>query len=322
MTLKLADFGLALNLREERAVTRVGTLDYMAPEVLRCPLKRHPADNKERADLHYTGTVDAWAVGVLAYELLTGRCVRVCLRRCCVVAASATQAAPNTHKCVRIMRACPCAHETMAHRRAPFSAAGASDASIEAAIHGAQPVFPSRMSDAAKAFIAAALAKAPSARPSIVHMLQHSWIRSFKVRGGEMLDARRHVPFPPLHGWMLTLLVLCVCCHDLPHTQRCSSNGAADSATHCDVRDAALHAAHAPEACDAHAAAGHSTVQQAPQQPPLLPPPLPPPQQQPRVGGVSLPPVSAVRTGGAKGAWAHAGGTTQQPSLSAWHPTL
>ena len=31
MTLKLADFGLAIDLREERAVTRAGTLDYMAP---------------------------------------------------------------------------------------------------------------------------------------------------------------------------------------------------------------------------------------------------------------------------------------------------
>jgi serine/threonine protein kinase len=33
--LKLADFGLAIDLREERAVTRAGTLDYMAPEVRR-----------------------------------------------------------------------------------------------------------------------------------------------------------------------------------------------------------------------------------------------------------------------------------------------
>jgi serine/threonine protein kinase len=34
MTLKLADFGLAIDLRRERAVTRAGTLDYMAPEVI------------------------------------------------------------------------------------------------------------------------------------------------------------------------------------------------------------------------------------------------------------------------------------------------
>jgi hypothetical protein len=29
MVLKLGDFGLAIDLREERAVTRAGTLDYM-----------------------------------------------------------------------------------------------------------------------------------------------------------------------------------------------------------------------------------------------------------------------------------------------------
>jgi serine/threonine protein kinase len=67
-------------------------------------------------------------------------------------------------------------------RRAPFSAAGASDASIEAAITRGAPVeFPSRMSDAARSFITAALHKAPTARPTIVQMLQHPWIRSFQV---------------------------------------------------------------------------------------------------------------------------------------------
>lgn len=50
-----------------------GTLDYMAPEVLRCPLKRLPGDNKDKQELHYDGTVDTWAVGVLAFELLVGR---------------------------------------------------------------------------------------------------------------------------------------------------------------------------------------------------------------------------------------------------------
>jgi len=70
--LKLADFGLAIDLNEERAVTRAGTLDYMAPEVLRCPPKNLPQENKNNAALHYNNSVDAWAVGVFAYELIVG----------------------------------------------------------------------------------------------------------------------------------------------------------------------------------------------------------------------------------------------------------
>ncbi|MEW5312978.1 MAG: hypothetical protein WDW38_004574 [Sanguina aurantia] len=61
MGLKLGDFGLAIDLREERAVTRAGTLDYMAPEVLKCPFKSRPDENKLDARLHYSNRVDAWA---------------------------------------------------------------------------------------------------------------------------------------------------------------------------------------------------------------------------------------------------------------------
>eukprot|EP00955_Chlamydomonas_euryale_P024117 254305-Chlamydomonas_euryale.AAC.1 len=43
------------------------------PEVVVCPDKRKPSDNKELVHLHYTHVVDAWAVGVLAFELLAGR---------------------------------------------------------------------------------------------------------------------------------------------------------------------------------------------------------------------------------------------------------
>ena len=37
MCLKLGDFGLAIDLREERAVTRAGTLDYMVRHLLGLP---------------------------------------------------------------------------------------------------------------------------------------------------------------------------------------------------------------------------------------------------------------------------------------------
>lgn len=42
-------------------------------QVLRCPDKHQPEDNKDRADLEYGTAVDAWAMGVLAYELIIGR---------------------------------------------------------------------------------------------------------------------------------------------------------------------------------------------------------------------------------------------------------
>lgn len=71
--LKLADFGLSIDLAEERAVTRVGTVNFMAPETLHCPSKKLPGDNKERDDLWYGAKVDTWACGAIAYELLVGR---------------------------------------------------------------------------------------------------------------------------------------------------------------------------------------------------------------------------------------------------------
>lgn len=41
-------------------------------QVLICPDKRRPEENKEKVLLAYTAQVDAWAVGILAYELLVG----------------------------------------------------------------------------------------------------------------------------------------------------------------------------------------------------------------------------------------------------------
>lgn len=42
-------------------------------QVLVCPDKHLPSDNKGRSDLWYTPAVDSWALGVLAYELAVGR---------------------------------------------------------------------------------------------------------------------------------------------------------------------------------------------------------------------------------------------------------
>ena len=37
-----------------------------------CPEKSRPEENKEKTVLHYSPAVDAWAMGILAYELLLG----------------------------------------------------------------------------------------------------------------------------------------------------------------------------------------------------------------------------------------------------------
>lgn len=68
--IKLSDFGAAINTAREMAVTRIGTLDYVAPEVLRNPDKDKMGE--DRAAYAYTVKVDVWAVGILTYELLLG----------------------------------------------------------------------------------------------------------------------------------------------------------------------------------------------------------------------------------------------------------
>lgn len=73
MKLKIGDFGLAIDMGNERGVTRAGTLDYMPPEVLRCPFKAYPDENKNNTDLVYSSQhVDSWALGILVYEILVG----------------------------------------------------------------------------------------------------------------------------------------------------------------------------------------------------------------------------------------------------------
>lgn len=52
-----SDFGLSIDERKERPVTRAGTLDYMPPEVLGCPDKTHPQDNKNNKSLTYGAKV-------------------------------------------------------------------------------------------------------------------------------------------------------------------------------------------------------------------------------------------------------------------------
>lgn len=66
-TLKLLDFGLAMDVDDQEEMLRAGTPGYMAPEVLIAPNRPQP-----RSQVYYNETSDLWSLGVMAYELLTG----------------------------------------------------------------------------------------------------------------------------------------------------------------------------------------------------------------------------------------------------------
>jgi serine/threonine protein kinase len=56
-SIKVCDFGLAINVRLERPASRLGTLQYMAPEVVKRPFQR-PRD-MSKVDTYDEG-VDIW----------------------------------------------------------------------------------------------------------------------------------------------------------------------------------------------------------------------------------------------------------------------
>jgi serine/threonine protein kinase len=67
----LTDFGFALDYKKSKCVTRLGTTDYMAPEIVRCDKARRD-ELRALGKNGYGPEVDCWAIGVLAYECLVG----------------------------------------------------------------------------------------------------------------------------------------------------------------------------------------------------------------------------------------------------------
>ncbi|GIL86093.1 hypothetical protein Vretimale_13883 [Volvox reticuliferus] len=191
--LKLGDFGVSINLREERAVTRAGTLDYMAPEVLRCPLKSRMDENKDDISLAYTTAVDVWAVGVLAYELLTG----ILPSKISVDPAVAASPGRSIQTSAQQQHSQPDPYsnhthpERFQHHHPPLqpeelllAAAHSSGCSnVNGSGNSRQqgiPLalsFPGSVPEAARDFIFKALADDPSARPTIREMSLHRWMR-------------------------------------------------------------------------------------------------------------------------------------------------
>lgn len=65
-SMKIADFGLAIDVANGRPADVAGTIYYCAPEVLR------PLVDPDSPNIDYGLKSDVWSCGVIAYEMLTG----------------------------------------------------------------------------------------------------------------------------------------------------------------------------------------------------------------------------------------------------------
>ncbi|GIL53916.1 hypothetical protein Vafri_9498 [Volvox africanus] len=146
--LLVADYGVSIDLNNERAVTRAGTEGYMAPEVERCPLKVEPHENKDSPEYAYSTAVDIWAVGVLAYELMVGFPPVV------MSAGSGNPAATSD-----------------------VLDDNSVDVFVRSHMNSASLHFPASVPHVARAFVLAALASDPLERPTAAQLLQHPWLQ-------------------------------------------------------------------------------------------------------------------------------------------------
>ncbi|GIL54034.1 hypothetical protein Vafri_9589 [Volvox africanus] len=155
-------------------------VDYMAPEVLRCPLKSRMEENKDNEFLSYTTAVDVWAVGVLAYELLTGilpftkgsdLSVAASLGPVAhAAAAAAAAAAQHLHPQL----------QPAAGLLAAPGGSGSGSGSGGGKRQGFPLMalsFPASVPEDARDFILKALDIDPDARPTIRDMSLHGWMR-------------------------------------------------------------------------------------------------------------------------------------------------
>lgn len=175
-TLKLCDFGVAINLEEEDAVTCAGTRSYMAPEVIRCPPKNHPLDNKHCTDLHYGFEVDIWSVGVLAYRLLLGELPNGLAKKTLQLLEKDVTSETSYSKPSDSQRS-----RTSESQRSKPSESHSSNKDSQPPTPWAESslVFPTQVeiSTVAKDFIRRALAPQSGSRPSAAELLGHPWLQ-------------------------------------------------------------------------------------------------------------------------------------------------
>ncbi|CAG9463785.1 unnamed protein product [Pedinophyceae sp. YPF-701] len=71
--LRVADFGFAIDVSKYRPTTRLGTLEFMAPEVVTSGRQRDGSTLPRDKRKPYDFGADVWSVGIIVYELLVGQ---------------------------------------------------------------------------------------------------------------------------------------------------------------------------------------------------------------------------------------------------------
>ena len=153
-----------------------------------CPDKHKPGDHKDMKHLYYTPVVDAWAVGVLAYELIIGRPPfdKVWgvgqgglggMHRCPYELAVGQ---PLPIKIGGTNEEGPCAGSRFPSGKflcliSPLTPQGHKKLTIAEIING-EAYIPPHISEGAAAFIRWALTKDPRQRPTVAQMIDHPWV--------------------------------------------------------------------------------------------------------------------------------------------------
>ena len=170
---RLGDFGLTLSLKQELAISPVGTVEYMAPEIVALP----PVDAVTSGAILPASIaacdekVDVWALGVTLYELLTG----AFFFRGVGIAEEKTL--PKREKITHFLSFSLSSKTLHQNKTGHLPFEGADKAAVKASIaaHSLRP-FPRSLSSDAVDFVSAMLSPRPADRPSAAALLRHPFV--------------------------------------------------------------------------------------------------------------------------------------------------